>query len=120
MRPFVLNGDVWRPVVVSPSDERLIDRTGRSRLATTDPDTMCIYISKGLKGFDLQTVVSHEIGHCAMISYGLLDSLHRIVPQSAWIDVEEWVCNFLADYGREVINAANIALSVPVAVRRVA
>lgn len=121
MRPFVLNGDVWRPVAVQPDDPRLVDRTGRYRIATTDPGTMCVYVSNRLRGLDLQTVMTHEVGHCAMVSYGLLDSLHRIVPRSAWIDVEEWVCNLLADYGREVINAANTALTAPVAVvRRVA
>lgn len=118
MRPFVLNGDVWMPVAVHPWDTRLVDRTGRHRLATTDPGTMCVYVSDRLRGLDLQRVITHEVGHCAMHSYGLLDSLHRIVPESAWVDVEEWVCNYLADYGREVIDAANRAILEPVAVIR--
>lgn len=118
MRPFVLNGEVWRPVSVSPDDERLVDRTGRPRLATTDPYTHCVYLSNRLKGFDLQTVLTHEVGHCAMHSYGLLESLHRLIPESCWIDVEEWVCNYLANYGLEILNAANTALLEPVAVLR--
>lgn len=118
MRPFVLNGQVWVPVPVDSEDERLIDRTGRFCLATTDPSTHRVYVSKGLKGLMLQKVLTHEVGHCAMHSFGLLDSLHRIIPESAYIDVEEWVCNYLADYGREIINAANTALLEPVAVVR--
>lgn len=93
MRPFVLNGDVWRPVLVDRDDPRLIDRTGTSRLATTDPSTMCVYLSNGL-----------------------LDSLHAIIPEDTWVNVEEWVCNYLANRGREIIHAANTALgrNVPV------
>lgn len=119
MKPFVLNGDLWRPVLVSSDDPRLVDRTGTSRLATTDPSTMCVYLSKGLKGFDLETVLTHEVGHCALHSYGLLQSLHALIPEDTWVDVEEWVCNYLANYGREVVHAANTALgrAVPVARR---
>ena len=76
MRPFVLNGDVWRPVPVDSDDPRPIDRTGTFRLATTDPSTMCVYLSNGLRGLGLEVVSTHEVGHCAMYSYGLLDPLH--------------------------------------------
>ena len=40
---------------------------------------------------------------------------HRIVPEESWIDVEEWACNFLANYGREVVQAVSAALPRPVA-----
>lgn len=69
MRPFVLNGDVWRPVPVDRDDPRPIDRTGTFRLATTDPSTMCVYLSNRLHGLDLEVVLTHEVGHCAMYSY---------------------------------------------------
>lgn len=116
MRPFVLNGDIWRPVLVGRDGPRLIDRTGTSRLATTDPSTMCVYLSSGLRDLDLEVVLTHEVGHCAMYSYGLLESLHTIIPEDTWVDVEEWVCNYLANRGREIIHAANTALgrNVPV------
>lgn len=108
MRPFVLNGDVWRPVLVDRDDPRLIDRT--------DPSTMCVYLSNRLHGLDLEVVLTHEVGHCAMHSYGLLESLHAIIPEDTWVDVEEWVCNYLASRGREIIHAADTALgcNVPV------
>lgn len=77
---------------------------------------MCVYLSNGLRGLDLEVVLTHEVGHCAMYSYGLLDSLHAIIPEDTWVDVEEWVCNYLASRGREIIHAANTALgcNVPV------
>lgn len=118
MRPFVLNGDVWRPVPVDRDDPRLVDRTGLPRLATTDPETMCVYVSNRLRGRDLEVVMTHEVGHCAMHSYGLADSLHRLIPEDTWVDVEEWVCNYLADHGREIMHAANTALGVKVPIMK--
>lgn len=118
MRPFVLNGDVWRPVPVDHDDPRLIDRTGISRLATTDPSTTCVYISNLLRGTDLEVVLTHEVSHCALHSYGLLNSLHALIPEYTWVDVEEWVCNYLANRGREIIHAANTALGRNVPVTR--
>lgn len=114
MRPFVLNGMLWRPVAVPPDDHRLIDRTGTSRLATTDPTTRCVYVSDRLRGADLETVMLHEVGHCALFSFGLLGQLHSMVPEESWTEAEEWVCNYLANYGREVLHAARTALARPV------
>lgn len=110
-----MNGDVWKPVLVDPDDDRLVDRTGSRRVATTDPYSKCVYLSKDLSGRFMHTVLLHEVGHCALHSYGLLDSLHRIVPEEYWVDVEEWVCNYLADQGKEIIHAANVAMGAPVA-----
>ena len=62
----------------------------------------------------LQRVMAHEAAHCSMHSYGLLDSLHRIIPEESWVPVEEWVCNYLADHGRETLHAASVALSAPI------
>lgn len=104
-----MNGDIWVPVMVEPDDERLIDRTGTLRVATTDPYTMRVYLSSELRGRFLDRVLVHEVCHCALHSYGMLESLHRLIPQESWVDVEEWACNLLADRGREVIHAANTA-----------
>lgn len=116
MRPFVLNGDVWRPVPVDRDDRRPIDRTGTSRPATTDPSTTCIYLSNGLRGLDLEVVSTHEVGHCAMHGYGPPDSPHAIIPEETRVDVEERVCDYLANRGREIVHAADTALgrNVPV------
>ena len=115
MHPFVMNGDVWRPVMVDPDDPRLWDRTGSARIATTDPSARRVYLSRELRGPFLDRVLLHEAAHCAMVSYGLLEGLHRIVPEESWADVEEWACNFLANYGGEVLQAVSAAMPRPVA-----
>lgn len=102
-----MNGYLWRIRYVDPYSEYLIDRTGNLRVATTDFNTRCLYLSNELSGDFLRTVLIHELGHVTMISYDLLPIIHGFVKPSRWIEAEEWVCNFIADYGDEVIFIAN-------------
>ena len=88
-----------RPVPVDRDGPRPIDRTGTSRPATTDPSTMCAYLSNRLHGLGLEVVSTHGVGRCAMYGYGLLDSLHAIIPEDTWVDVEGWVCDYPANRG---------------------
>lgn len=109
MDGFTLNGDRWRVVMVDERDPALIDRTGHLRLATTDPDTLTVHMSDRLHGDMLARVLIHEIGHCLMVSYDLIGQLHRMVRPEKWVESEEWVCNFLADYGMLAFsNAARV------------
>lgn len=107
MNTFIMNGYLWTVQFVSPTSHFLTDRTGERRIATTDPDTLCVYLSRGLYGDFLATVLTHEIGHVAMFSYHLVDALHRMVQPKYWVDIEEWVCNFVADYGEEIRDIAS-------------
>lgn len=81
------------------------------RVATTDPKTLCIYLSDELYGEFLRTVLKHELGHCAMFSYNLLPAIHGFASPDKWIEAEEWVCNFIADYGEEILDIADRLLS---------
>lgn len=109
---FSINGQLWRIRYVNPFDPCLIDRTGERRVATTDPVTRCVYLSKELNGDFLRTVLTHELGHVTMMSYGLLPAIHSFVKPECWIEAEEWVCNFIADYGNEVFEIANHILNL--------
>ncbi len=102
-----MNNRYWRVEFVEPESPYLIDRTGTYRLATTDPMTNHIYLSSVLYGDDLRTVLLHELGHCVMVSYGLVGHIHRMVRPEYWIEIEEWVCNFIADYGYEIFQTAS-------------
>lgn len=106
MRPFVLNGYFWKVEYVDEADPVLIDRTGTRTVATTDPDKYTVYLSRALSGDFLVKVVLHELGHCAMHSFGLVKDIHRMVYPEMWIEAEEWVCNFFADYGFRIFAAA--------------
>ena len=87
-----------------------MDRTGSATVATTDPETLEVCVSSELSGPFLARVLVHEIGHCALFSFGLVDDIHRMVYPSRWVEAEEWVCNFIADYGWTVFSAAYAVL----------
>lgn len=109
-KQFYMNGDLWRVRFASPSDNVLIDRTGERTLAVSDYSTRIISIANNLYGELLSRVFIHELGHCVMFSYGLLPELHRMVKKQYWVEAEEWVCNFIADYGQFVIGTARDVL----------
>lgn len=106
MDRFVLNGRPWTVIFVDPASPILVDRTGKLTVATTDPNTNTINISSNVTGYFLSKVLIHEIGHCALVSFNLLDDIHRMVIPEYWIEAEEWVCNFIADYGLFIFEAA--------------
>lgn len=110
MNTFLMNGYLWRVKRVKSDSPTLIDRTGSRRVATTDPRTKCIYLSKSLDGDMLNRVLIHELGHCVMFSYDLLDYIHSFVHPEYWVEVEEWVCNFIADYGYKIFKTASEVL----------
>ena len=103
---FVMNGYEWHILRVDPNDPRLVDRTRNVRLATTDPNDLCVYLSNELSGEMLTRVLIHELGHCAIFSYGLEHEIHWFVKRRYWVEAEESICNFLADYGRIIFNCA--------------
>lgn len=101
-----MNGYSWRVCYVDADDPMLVDRTGRATVATTDPGTLTVYILRDLDGEFLTRVLIHELGHCAMFSFSLLDDIHRMVHPRYWQEAEEWVCNFIADYGMTIFDTA--------------
>lgn len=106
MNGFTMNGYSWRVCFVDSDDPMLVDRTGKFTVATTDPTTLRVYISTSLDGSFLTRVLIHELGHCAIFSFDLLDDIHRMVHPRYWVEAEEWVCNFIADYGMKIFSVA--------------
>lgn len=106
MSGFFLGRYFWQAKLVSANDPVLIDRTGKYTLGVTDPNTLHIYLADGLPQELRIRVMLHEIAHCCMFSFGLIDDIHRMVYPSKWIEAEEWVCNFIADYGITIFASA--------------
>lgn len=103
MNTFRMNGYLWHIKYVRPSSGVLIDRTGIKRVATTDPNTRCVYLSNELSGDFLRRVLTHELVHCAMWSFGLTSDVVNYISTADQLGMEEWICNFVADYGRQII-----------------
>lgn len=101
-----MNGYLWHVKFVEPWSSELVDRTGERRVATTDPRKLCIFLSDDLSGDFLITVLLHELGHCAMVSFHLLEDIHHFAKRECWVEAEEWICNFIADYGFKIFKAA--------------
>lgn len=106
MDSFYMNGDLWHVKIVNPYSPKLVDRTGELKVATTDPISMTVYLSNRLEGDFFNTVLVHELGHCAMISFNLIDYIRSRVQPEYWIEVEEFMCNFIADYGLKIFRTA--------------
>lgn len=116
MRPFLANGEVWRVIGVDPGDPRLIDRTGTRTVATTDPITRTIHVSKELAPPKLDIVMLHEVAHAITMSYGLLGYMHEKVPERYWIPVEEWAAQLIGEYGLEAVILASESLGRPLCI----
>lgn len=105
-KSFFMNEILWHFMLVRSDSNVLYDRTGNRRVATTDPDTRCIYISSNLDPDLRKRVILHELAHAAMVSYGLIPQVRDFTYPEAEIRAEEWICNFLADYGSEIFEIA--------------
>lgn len=103
---FVMNGYLWKIRFVNEDDQVLMERTGRKTIATTDPIELTINLSDRLTGDELMTVFLHELGHAAMVSYHLIPKIHEMTKREYWIDMEEFICNFLADFGFKIFTTA--------------
>lgn len=101
-----MNGHSWKVRFVSPNDPMLVDRTNSLSVATTDVKNKIVRLSSSLSGDFLMTVFIHELGHCALYSFGLLDRIHRMTYPEYWVDMEEFICNVLADYGLKIFKIA--------------
>lgn len=100
---FQINGRLWRIIFVNGRSKELVDRTGKLTLATTDPLRNTVYISKSIRGELLERVIKHELSHCELVSYGYLHTIHIMTRREYWIDMEEWICNYIADHSEEVL-----------------
>lgn len=101
-----MNGILWKIYEVAQNDPKLVDRTGSLRVATTDPNYFSVFLSDSLQGDFKIRVLIHELSHCVMISFNLIDQIHKAVRPEYWIEAEEWICNFISDYGFKVFKAA--------------
>lgn len=117
MRPVVINGDVWRVIRVPAGDPRLVDRTGTSRLATTDPRSRTISIAESVVPPLIDRVLLHEIAHAVTISWSLLPRLHSEAMRGDLTGLEEWSAQLIENHAIEAVAAATIVLGRPPCVR---
>lgn len=99
---FVLNNYIWKVREVPANSPYLVDRQGVLTVATTDPGELCIFVSDKLQGDFKKRVIAHEMGHATCFSFGLLPEIWECCYPERRTQMEEFICNFVADYGENI------------------
>lgn len=93
-----INGISWRVRMVSPAHPMLLTPQLTHALGVCDKATQTIYIDKTLSPARVKKVISHEIVHAVMFSYGIDLSYEE----------EELVADFVSEYGDEVLRHTKV------------
>lgn len=97
-----INNHSWDIYFVFPEDSILIDRTGNRTIAVTIPKRRSIYLSDTLYGNELVRVLLHEMTHATLWEYGIIEEIKMYCYPEYQIDMEELVCNIVADYAHNI------------------
>jgi hypothetical protein len=117
VRPFVINGELWRVIRVPAGDPSLIDRTGTPKIAVTDSNDRTVYVREDLMPPLLDRVMLHEVAHAITVSWGLLPQVRSDAMRGDIIGVEEWAAQLVENHAMEAVQATRRALGRPVCVR---
>lgn len=90
---FIINGIKWDIYFVPPHSEYLTTSLNTYALGVTDWNKKCVFIANNQYGDKLEHIICHELCHAVCFSYEIHMS----------IELEEWLCNFMADHGKEII-----------------
>ena len=101
-----INDHIWNIYYVSEDNPVLIDRTGTWTLAVTIPKRKSIYLSDNLFGNQLITVLLHEMTHATLWEFGIINDIRKYCYPENAIDMEELVCNIVADYAQYIFMEA--------------
>lgn len=96
---FEINGFIWDICFVNKYNPILYDYLNQMQsIAVTDFAQQCIFISNSIDDRLLYKVIKHELYHCYEFSKIAYD-----LP----VYEEEWVADFIAMYGEDLIILAN-------------
>ncbi len=90
---FTINGIDWDLMFVSSNSPYLMRSDGSVTVGMTDWNDKTVYLCNALRGAFMERVLCHELCHCVCFSYEIK------LP----IETEEWLCDFMSLYGKEII-----------------
>jgi hypothetical protein len=99
---FIINNVKWKLNFVPLYSEDLMRSDGTYTFGMCDGNTNTISIANGLDAEFTERILCHEITHAVCVSYEIF------MP----IDLEEKLCNFMSNHGREIIDLLDYLLSI--------
>lgn len=90
---FTVNGNIWLVRFINISNKNLRRSDGSFTLGMCDNTIKTIFIANNQDNYKTEHILCHEITHAICFEYDI------DLP----IDTEEWLCNFMADHGKEII-----------------
>lgn len=90
---FTVNSQTWKLAFVPANNKDLQRSDGTYTFGVTDNITKTVSIASGMSVYMTERVICHELTHVMCFSHDV----------SIPIDLEERLCNFMADYGKEII-----------------
>ena len=91
---FSVNGQRWSVVYCNPLSNNLRRSDGSLTLGVTDNAVKIVFMSNRLKETQHEHVLAHELCHVICFEYDVN------IP----VDLEERLCNFMADHARELVD----------------
>lgn len=98
---FTVNGQTWKLSFVPANSQDLQRSDGTYTFGVTDNNTKTVSIASGMSAYMTERVICHELTHVMCFAHDV----------SIPIDLEERLCNFMADYGKEIIYLLDDLLS---------
>ena len=99
---FNINRIEWSVRFVPLYSEDLMRSDGSYTFGMCDGNTNTISIANGLDEEFTERILCHELTHAVCFSYEIF------MP----IDLEEKLCNFMSNHGREIIDLLDYLLSI--------
>ena len=90
---FVVNKNIWRIEFVNPYSDNLVMSNGNRVLGLCDNNIKTIFIANNQSDYKTEHILCHEVTHAICMEYNIT------IPYG----LEEELCNFMADYGKEII-----------------
>lgn len=94
---FVANNRLWTIQYTYPQSDELMRSDGTYSIGCADKSNQKIFIADNLSEELEEKVICHEVCHAFVMSYNLYMS----------IEEEERLCNFVADYGKDIVATTN-------------
>lgn len=90
---FNVHGNIWKIQFVNPANSELLRSDGSRTLGVSDNSVKKMFIADNLSDEMTERVLCHELTHCICFENNI----------SIPLETEEWLCNFMADHGKEII-----------------